>query len=133
MNQDRKWTDGRMLQGAYNQWLVDEHPEAFKYKGLIDIIARYTFGFGKRYGYIKTSIFDRYLPERTRKRYILKLKEIGLLDYHRTRGYTMYKLTLPNEIEQIFEWRGSNSDTTAAGSSISSLREEWAITQKEKA
>ena len=101
-----------MLQGAYRQWLVDEHPEALGYT-LIDIIARYTFGFGKRYGYISTSTFDKYIPSITRKRHMQILKKIGLLDYQRTKGYTMFKLTLPKEIENSFDWRGKkrNSET----------------------
>ena len=100
-----KWIDGRLVQGAYRQWLVDKHPEALEIKA-IDIIARHTLGYRKRYAYIKSDLFNMHTGKKSRQ---LKLaKGLGLIEYEKTHGYTMYKLILPEEIENKTLWRGNN-------------------------
>ena len=105
MNQENekkiKWIDGRMVQGAYRQWLVDEHPEALEIKAL-DIITRHTLGWRIRYGYIREELFG--MSHSTKWRQIKKLKELGLLEYKRTRKLTYYKLYLPEDIEDNTQW-----------------------------
>jgi hypothetical protein len=97
-----KWFDGRMVQGAYRQWLVDEHPEALELV-VIDIIARFTLGYRRRYAYLEETKFN--LSHNKKYRQIKKAEELGLLEYRKTKGYTMYKLVLPEDIEENTQWR----------------------------
>ncbi len=104
---ETKWIDGRLVQGAFRQWLVDQHhDEALQLKAM-DIIARYTLGYRKRYAYIKQDMFR--MKQSTINRQVKKLKELGLIDYERTRGYTMYKILLPEYIENKTIWMGRDS------------------------
>jgi len=112
---NKKWNDGRMLQGAYRQWLYDKYPEALELK-VIDTIARYTLGFRRRYAYIKEEEFR--LSHNKKWRQMKKAKNMGLLEYHRTKAYTMYKLVLSDEIEQNAVWRSSGSIEEEAGVEI---------------
>ena len=105
-NESIKWIDGRMAQGAFIQWLVDEHPEALNIKS-IHIISRYTLGYRKRYAYIEENKFN--LSHNKKWREIKKLKDLGLLEYSKTRGYTMFKLVLPEWLENIVSWRNSGN------------------------
>ena len=41
-----------------------------------------------------------------------RLKELGLLNYTRTRAYTMYKLVLPKEIEDSVLWLQKSTEHT---------------------
>jgi len=104
-----KWIDGRLIQGAYYQWIVDMHQEALDIK-ILYIIARNTLGYRKRYGYIKASVFDKYIHRNTKVKQMNKAKELGLLEYKTTRGYTMYKLVLPEEIENNVLWKGAQDE-----------------------
>jgi hypothetical protein len=96
-----------MIQGAYIQWLVEQHPEALNIKS-IHIISRHTLGYRKRYAYIKAEDFKG-MEKSKRSRDFKKLKNLGLLEYKKTRGYTMFKLVLPKELEDIVLWRYSDS------------------------
>ncbi len=99
-----KWIDGRLIQGAYRQWLIDTHQdEALELKA-IDIIARNTLGYRKRYGYIKEELFR--MSHNKKWRQIKKLEKINLLTYKKTKGFTMYNLVLPEEIENKVQWSG---------------------------
>jgi len=100
-----KWIDGRLVQGAYYQWIVDEHQEALDIK-ILFIIARNTLGYRKRYAYIKSDIFDKHMHRNTKVKQIKRAKELGLLEYRTTRGYTMYRLVLPLNIEENTLWKG---------------------------
>jgi hypothetical protein len=90
-----------MAQGAYIQWLVDTHPEALELK-VLHIIARNTLGYRKRYAYVKEELFE--MSHNKKWRQVKKLKDMNLLNYKKTRGYTMYKLILPNNIEDSIQW-----------------------------
>ncbi len=98
-----------MVQGAYKQWLVDEHPEALEFS-VLDIIARYTLGYRKRYAYIKQEKFPKSQP--TTWRQVKKVEELGLLEFKRTHGLTMYRLVLPLNIEEDTQWIGNQNTTT---------------------
>ena len=98
-----KWIDGRLVQGAYRQWLVDKHPEALGYT-VLDIIARNTLGYRKRYAYINNNKFLK--TQSSTWRQVKKLIEMNLLKAERTHYYTMYKLILPEEIETNTMWSG---------------------------
>ena len=101
----RKIRDGRMILGDYIQWLVDNHQELTSVEiRLLQIIARNTFGWRKRYGYIKSEALEMGMSKKTRNTHMKRLKEQGLLDYRRTRGYTMYKILVPEEIEARYEF-----------------------------
>ena len=95
-----------MVQGAYRQWLVDNHPEMLELKA-IDIIARHTLGHKKRYGYVKQDLFN--MSQSKINRQVQKAKKFGLLEYTRTRQYTMYRLILPSDIENNTIWRRGGS------------------------
>ena len=99
-----KIIDGKIAQGAYVQWLVDTHSEALGVRS-IHIISRNTLGYCKRYAYIKGDEFG--LSHSTKWRGIKKLKDLGLLEYTKTRGYTMFKLILPEWLDNAIQWRGS--------------------------
>ncbi len=103
-----KWIDGRLVQGAYFQWLIDNHPEVLTFE-VIHIIARKTLGYRKRYAYLQSELFNMYPQKKSSQ--LKKLKNMGLLEYQKTKGYTYYKLTLPEEIETATLWRGSKTDT----------------------
>ena len=90
-----------MVQGVYRQWLVDNHPEALEFS-VLDIIARYTLGYRKRYAYIKQEKFLKSQPSTWRQ--VKKAENLGLLEHIRTRNLTMYKLILPDEIENNTQW-----------------------------
>lgn len=97
----KKIYDGRFMLGTYTQWLLDEK------KGLnrtaIDLallIARQSFGYRKRYAYIHSDYFS--MDKMTLKRYRDVLVQEGLLEWKKTKGYTMYKLLEPkNEIDSF--------------------------------
>ncbi len=103
---ETKWIDGRLIQGAYFQWLNREHPEADSVINLIRIIADNTLAYRKRYAYIKADKFR--LGHNTIWTHTKKAIELGLLESNKTRLYTMYKLILPEEIENKVLWTGSH-------------------------
>ncbi len=99
---EKKWFDGRMVQGAYFQWLNREHPEADSVINLIRIIADNTLAYRKRYAYIKKDMFR--LGHNTVWAHTQKAIELGLLESKKTRYYTMYRLVLSEEIENNTAW-----------------------------
>ncbi len=101
-----RWYDGRMVQGAYLQHLEDtDKGDAMSLKALRIIIGQ-TLRYKKRYAYIKSDLFG--ISDATRQRQIQKLRNMGLLEYHITRGYTMFRLVLPKEIENNTVWVGGD-------------------------
>ena len=120
----KKWIDGRMAQGVYTQWLIDEHPEALDLK-ILFIISRLTLGYRKRYAFIKSEVFyEKGISEATRKRHIKKAKELGFLKYSKTKGFTRFELILPKEIEDNVLWLKSNSSVGSVGSKNKESEEE---------
>ena len=107
---ETKWVDGRMVQGAYFQWLNREHPEADSIINLIRIIADNTLAYRKKYAYIKSDKFR--LGHNTIWKHTKKAIEFGLLESIKTRGYTKYELILPEEIETKTLWLGSVTKAT---------------------
>ena len=71
----------------------------------VHIISRNTLGYRKRYAYIEENKFN--LSHNKKWREIKKLKDLGLLENTKTRGYTMFKLILPEWLDNAIQWRGS--------------------------
>ncbi len=107
-NETKKWNSGWILQGVYRQWLVDNHPEMLELKA-IDIISRHTFGYLKRYGFIKQEVFG--MTQSKTHRQVKKAKNSGLLKATRTRHLTRYELVLPTDIENDTSWAKSRTTT----------------------
>ncbi len=116
-----------MVQGAYRQWLVDEHPEALELS-VLDIIARYTLGYKKRYAYIKQEKFPKSQP--TTWRQVKRAEELGLLEHKRTHGLTMYKLILPAEIENNTQWLKAGTKAIQPTKRVLTEEEKKAISVK---
>ncbi len=101
-----RWIEGRTVQGAYFQHLYDKGMfDALELKALM-VVVRNTLGYRKRYAYIKSDLFG--MSDSKRKRQIKKLSDLGVLEYHRTRGYTKFWLALPKEIEDKTVWMGGD-------------------------
>ncbi len=93
-----KVRDGRMMQGICSQWIVDNALDigcTSDLIGMYNIIARNTFGYRKRDGYIEQALFG--LHRNTIKKHRDRLTELGLIEWQATRAYTRYKIIEPRE------------------------------------
>jgi hypothetical protein len=89
-----KIVDGRMMQGICNQWFLDTNPDlGLEEFAIYSIIARHTFGFRKREGYIEQASFK--LNPKTLKKYRDILTEMGIISWQATKKFTLYKILEP--------------------------------------
>lgn len=92
-----KIVDGRFMLGICTQWFCDNN---YNYLELYVAICRKSFGFRKRYAYIESSEFKINLH--TLKKHRDYLVSIGVLEWKKTKGFTMYKILEPiDEIKRF--------------------------------
>lgn len=102
-------TSGYYAIGACVQWFIDTQGANNQSFNIFSTILRNTFGYRKRYGYIKQSIFG--VNPHTLKKYRDWLKSKGIIDWKETKGLTMYKILEPKEIIDKFTFVGSKTSS----------------------
>lgn len=106
-----KTVDGRMMQGICNQWFLDTNEDlGLEEFAIYSIIARQTFGFRKREGYIEQASFK--LNPKTLKKYRDILTEKGIISWQATKKFTLYRLLEPRDDIANFKTTNDKSIVT---------------------
>ena len=103
---------GEMMQGICTQWAIDEHgsnKEIMRSIMLYLKIARKTFGYRNRWGYISQDYFKMHPHKLKRDRDILT--KCGLIEWHTTKMMTMYKIVEPRKLIKSFVFIKTNTET----------------------
>lgn len=96
------------MQGICFQWFYDKKYSSLEF---YMSICRLTFGFKKRYAYLKQENFG--MNPKTLKKHRDYLVSIGVLEWEKTSGYTMYKILEP--ASEIYRFK-LNGESKSLGS-----------------
>ena len=110
--QPRRIKSGEMMQGICSQWIVDEHgsnSDLMRAMPLYMKIVRKTFGYRNRWGYMPQHYFKMHTQQLKTHRDILT--KYGLLEWHKTKMMTMYKILEPKPLIKSFVFIKTNTET----------------------
>ena len=96
------------MQGICIQWFIDKYGFGnITARALYSDILRLSFGYRKKYAYIKQETFC-IKSGKTLKKYRDFLTKEGIISWKITKGYTMYQILEPAEYIKNFELKGKN-------------------------
>lgn len=123
-NRSDNVTNGAFAQGICLQWFLDTYGSNHDAQSVYITILRYTFGYRKRYGYIKQSVFK--MSPNTLKKQRDWLRSEKIIDWKQTKNLTMYKLLEPIDSINRFNFVGSsNKEQEDVAGSKKNITEGW--------